>query len=310
MDSSQSTPRALATSTRPRGGRNAQRARLGLACIVEDVAERRHRRRVGLRVVLEKGVIDLRSEHGRACFCRRRFDTNSRGSDQRCDSPLLAWKVGSRAAGWSSSSSDSAKTAVTSITPLGPAAPPGGAASGCEAACIMTCGRTTERSAMRKFVFSLAFRILPNNSLSRDWRACEKITRVLPTIPRTALGRGLARTGTNTGKKNPSGGDDDPARLPAKRVPSYPHTQRKTSGSRAKYPLQRGGKKSQEGCRRAGEAKGPKPGEVLPRLSGFLSGRVNPRCWGEPRRDCVSCSHSRLEVPRQAKANHGWAPHS
>jgi len=22
-------------------------------------------------------------------------------------------------------------------------------------------------------------------------------------------------------------------------------------------------------------------------------------CWGEPRRDCVSCSHSRLEVPRQ-----------
>ena len=23
-------------------------------------------------------------------------------------------------------------------------------------------------------------------------------------------------------------------------------------------------------------------------------------CWGEPRRDCVSCSHSRLEVPRQA----------
>ena len=41
------------------------------------------------------------------------------------------------------------------------------------------------------------------------------------------------------------------------------------------------------------------PGEVLPRLSGFLSGRVNPRCWGEPRRDCVSCSHSRLEVPRQ-----------
>ena len=130
MDSSQSTPRALATSTRPRGGRNAQRARLGLACIVEDVAERRHRRRVGLRVVLEKGVIDLRSEHGRACFCRRRFDTNSRGSDQRCDSPLLAWKVGSRAAGWSSSSSDSAKTAVTSITPLGPAAPPGGARGG------------------------------------------------------------------------------------------------------------------------------------------------------------------------------------
>ena len=38
-------------------------------------------------------------------------------------------------------------------------------------------------------------------------------------------------------------------------------------------------------------------GEVLPRLSGFLSGRVNPRCWGEPRRDYVSCSHSRLEVP-------------
>ena len=23
------------------------------------------------------------------------------------------------------------------------------------------------------------------------------------------------------------------------------------------------------------------------------------RCWGEPRRDCVSCFHSRLEVPRQ-----------
>ena len=44
----------------------------------------------------------------------------------------------------------------------------------------------------------------------------------------------------------------------------------------------------------------PAPGEVLPRLSGFLSGRVNPR--GEPRRDCVSCSHSRLEVPRQACA--------
>lgn len=162
MDSSQSTPRALATSTRPRGGRNAERARLGLACIVEDVAERRHRRRVGLRVVLEKGVIDLRSEHGRACFCRRRFDTNSRGSDQRCDSPLLAWKVGSRAAGWSSSSSDSAKTAVTSITPLGPAAPPGGAASGCEAARIMTCGRPQSDPQCRKFVFSLAFRILPN----------------------------------------------------------------------------------------------------------------------------------------------------
>ena len=24
-------------------------------------------------------------------------------------------------------------------------------------------------------------------------------------------------------------------------------------------------------------------------------------CWGEPRRDCVSCSHSRLEVPRQVE---------
>ena len=40
------------------------------------------------------------------------------------------------------------------------------------------------------------------------------------------------------------------------------------------------------------------PGEVPPRLSGFWAGRVNPRCWGEPRRDCISCFHSRLEVPR------------
>ena len=29
-------------------------------------------------------------------------------------------------------------------------------------------------------------------------------------------------------------------------------------------------------------------------------------CWGEPRRDCVSCSHSRLEVPRQAGGYLFW----
>ena len=27
-------------------------------------------------------------------------------------------------------------------------------------------------------------------------------------------------------------------------------------------------------------------------------------CWGEPRRDCVSCSHSRLEVPRQGQVGY------
>ena len=33
-------------------------------------------------------------------------------------------------------------------------------------------------------------------------------------------------------------------------------------------------------------------------------------CWGEPRRDCVSCSHSRLEVPRQNELAHHKDPKS